>query len=54
VYKTHKRGFIGLQIHGVSERELSMPIHSGSGVTASQPLVMKWRNIRIRSLTGTN
>lgn len=54
VYKTHRRGFIGLQIHGVSERELSMPIHAGSGVTMSQPLVMKWRNIRIRPLTGTD
>ncbi len=50
VYKTHSRGFIGLQIHGVSERELSMPIHAGSGVTISQPLVMKWRHIRVRPL----
>ena len=31
VYKTHARGFIGLQIHGLSERELNMPIHAGSG-----------------------
>ncbi len=50
VYKTHSRGFIGLQIHGVSDRELSMPIHAGSGVTMSQPLVMKWRQIRVRPL----
>ena len=50
VYKTHRKGFIGLQIHGLSEREVSMPIHAGSGVTTSQPLVIKWRNIRIRSL----
>jgi quinoprotein glucose dehydrogenase len=50
VYKTHPRGFIGLQIHGVSDRELKMPIHAGSGVTMSQPLVMKWRNIRIRTI----
>ena len=50
VYKTHSRGFIGLQIHGVSDRELSMPIHAGSGVTMSQPLVMKWRHIRVRPL----
>jgi quinoprotein glucose dehydrogenase len=50
VYKTHSRGFIGLQIHGVSDRELKMPIHAGSGVTMSQPLVMKWRNIRIRTI----
>jgi quinoprotein glucose dehydrogenase len=50
VYKTHGRGFIGLQIHGLSERELSLPIHANSGVTASQPLIVKWRNIRIRPL----
>jgi quinoprotein glucose dehydrogenase len=52
VYKTHPRGFIGLQIHGISERELSLPIHAGSGVTTSQPLVIKWRNIRGRSLAN--
>ena len=52
VYKTHKQGFIGLQIHGVSDRELTMPIHANSGVTMSQPLVMKWRNIRVRPLAG--
>ena len=50
VYKTHGRGFIGLQIHGLSQRELSMPIHANSGVTASQPLVVKWRNIRVRPI----
>lgn len=50
VYKTHARGFIGLQIHGLSERELTMPIHAGSGVTTSQQMVNKWRNIRIRLL----
>lgn len=50
VYKTHSRGFIGLQVHGVSEREITLPIHAGSGVTTSQPLVVKWRNIRIRPL----
>jgi quinoprotein glucose dehydrogenase len=50
VYKTHSRGFIGLQIHGLSEREVNMPIHAGSGITTSQPLVIKWRNIRIRRL----
>jgi len=52
VYKTHRKGFIGLQIHGVSERELNLPIHAGSGVTVNHPLVMKWRNIRIRPLSG--
>jgi quinoprotein glucose dehydrogenase len=50
VYKTYARGFIGLQIHGLSERELSTPANATSGVTTSQPLVIKWRNIRIRSL----
>lgn len=35
VYKTHPKGFIGLQIHGIE----------GKG-----PFTMKWRNIRIRSL----
>jgi quinoprotein glucose dehydrogenase len=50
VYKTHSRGFIGLQIHGVSDRELDMPINAGSGVTKSQPLLVKWRKIRIRRL----
>jgi quinoprotein glucose dehydrogenase len=50
VYKTYARGFIGLQIHGLSERELSTPANATSGVTTSQPLVIKWRNIRIRPL----
>jgi quinoprotein glucose dehydrogenase len=48
VYKTHPRGFIGLQIHGLSQREIDQPIHAGSGITTGQPLVIKWRNIRIR------
>lgn len=50
VYRTHPRGFVGLQIHGLSQREIDQPIHAGSGVTTSQPLVIKWRNIRIRPL----
>ncbi len=50
VYKTHKSGFIGLQIHGINEHDLARPIHAGRGITTSQPLVFKWRNIRIRSL----
>jgi quinoprotein glucose dehydrogenase len=50
VYKTHSRGFIGLQIHGLSERELSQPMNAGSGITPSQPLAIKWRNIRIRPI----
>jgi quinoprotein glucose dehydrogenase len=50
VYKTHPKGFIGLQIHGLSEREINLPIHAGSGITTGQPLVIKWRNIRVRPL----
>ena len=50
VYKTHSRGFIGLQVHGISDRELSLPVHAGLGITKSQPLVVKWRNIRLRPL----
>lgn len=54
VYKTHPKGFIGLQIHGISEREVNMPIHAGSRITTSQPLVIKWRDIRIRPLPRTS
>ena len=50
VYKTHPRGFIGLQIHGLSQREIDLPIHAGSGITTSHPLIIKWRNIRVRPL----
>jgi hypothetical protein len=32
------------------QRELAMPIHAGSGVTFSKPLVNQWRSIRIRPL----
>jgi quinoprotein glucose dehydrogenase len=52
VYKTHKKGFIGLQIHGIGDRELNMPVHAGLGITKSQPLIIKWRNIRIRPLSA--
>lgn len=48
VYKTHPRGFIGLQIHGLSEREVNLPLYAGSGVTVGEPLISRWRNIRIR------
>ena len=50
VYKTHKKGFIGLQVHGINERDLARPVHAGRGITTRQPLVFKWRNIRIRPL----
>ena len=51
VYKTHKQGFIGLQVHGINENDISRPVHAGRGVTTSQPLIVKWRNIRVRPLT---
>jgi quinoprotein glucose dehydrogenase len=54
VYKTHAKGFIGLQVHGISERELSLPVHAGSGITKSQPLIVKWRNIRVRPLSAND
>ena len=47
VYKTHPRGFIGLQIHGLSQREIDA--NPGAGISTSQPLEIKWRNIRIRA-----
>lgn len=50
VHKTHARGFIGLQIHGLSAREVNLPANAGSGITTSQPLIIRWRNIRIRPL----
>jgi quinoprotein glucose dehydrogenase len=50
VYRTHARGFIALQIHGLSEREVNQPIHAGLGITTSQPLQIRWRNIRIRPM----
>ncbi|MGH9632829.1 MAG: 3-keto-disaccharide hydrolase, partial [Bryobacteraceae bacterium] len=48
VYKSHPKGFIGLQVHGLSEREIAQPVHAGSDITKSQPLIVRWRNIRIR------
>ena len=54
VYKTHKKGFIGLQIHGISKRDLALPVHAGRGITTSQPLIFKWRNIRIRPLSASD
>jgi len=48
VYRTHPKGFIGLQIHGLSDREVKL--HPEAGITTPQPLVIKWRHIRIRPL----
>ena len=50
VYKTHKKGFIGLQIHSVTDREINLPVHGSLGITTRQPLIVKFRNIRIRPL----
>ena len=50
VYGTNPSGFIALQIHGVTQREIDLPINAGSGVTVNEPLVNRWRNIRIRPL----
>jgi len=51
VYKTHPRGFIGLQIHGLSQREVDA--NPEARISTSQPLTIKWRNIRIRPLKGS-
>jgi len=48
VYKSHPKGFIGLQIHGLSEREVNL--HPEFGITTKQPLTIKWRHIRVRPL----
>jgi len=47
VYKTHPKGFIALQIHGLNGREPGFQEH---GLKTNEPLVMKWRNIRVRPL----
>lgn len=49
-YRTHPRGFIGLQIHGLSQREVDA--NPDAGITTRQPLTIKWRNIRIRPLAN--
>jgi len=51
VYKTHPRGFIGLQIHGLSQREVDA--NPEARISTSQPLTIKWRNIKIRPLKGS-
>ena len=52
VYATNPSGFIGLQIHGLGEREISQAGAAGAGLTVNQPLVNRWRNIRIRVIRG--
>lgn len=48
VYQSHSKGFIGLQVHGLSEREVNL--HPEAGITTKQPLTIRWRNIRIKPL----
>ncbi len=50
VYRSNPSGFIGLQLHGITARDLILPVNAGAGVTVEQPLVSKWRHIRIREL----
>jgi quinoprotein glucose dehydrogenase len=47
VYRTHPRGFIGLQIHALNGREPGFKEH---GLNVSEPLIFRWRNIRVRPL----
>lgn len=47
VYRSHPSGFIGLQIHGLNGREPGFKEH---GIVDGEPLVFRWRNIRIRPL----
>ncbi len=49
VYKSHPKGFIGLQIHGLSDREVNA--HPDLGITTKQPLTIRWRQIRIKPMT---
>ncbi len=46
VYKSHPKGFIGLQIHGLTEREVNL--HPELQINTHQALTIRWRNIRIR------
>ena len=50
LYRNYKKGVIGLQIHGISEREIALPVHAGLHITTHQPLMVKFRNIRLRQL----
>lgn len=47
LYRTHPHGFIGLQIHALTGRE---PGFAQSRISLRQPLVVKYRNIRIKPL----
>lgn len=47
VHRSHPRGFIGLQVHGLNGWEYGF---KEFGMDTRVPLQMKWRNIRIRPL----
>jgi len=49
LYKTFKKGFIGLQAHSITDREISQTA-PGSGINTRQPLIVKYRNLRVRPL----
>ena len=50
LYKDYKKGVIGLQIHSITDREIALPVHAGFGITTRQPLMVKFRDIRVRPL----
>ena len=52
VYKTHANGFIGLQVHTIGDNEIKQPENAALGITKSQPLMVKFRDIRIRPLSS--
>jgi hypothetical protein len=54
VFKTHSKGFIGLQAHTIGDNEIKQPENAGLGITKSQPLLVKFRSIRIRRLSSND
>ncbi|HTO03369.1 MAG TPA: family 16 glycoside hydrolase, partial [Opitutus sp.] len=47
VHRSHPRGFIGLQVHGLNGWEYGF---KEFGMNTRVPLEMKWRNIRVRPI----
>ena len=50
LYKSFRKGFIALQVHSISDREISQTVGPDAGITTRQPLMVKYRNIRVRPL----
>jgi mono/diheme cytochrome c family protein len=50
VYRTHPSGHVCLQLHGLTARELAAPPWDVFHVPPGEPLVSRWRQIRIRPL----